>query len=67
MRKHENAVLHNEILEMEKENLLLKDEIRRMNKMITNDQKEKDNMRNSIALLSKHNQLLENKIQEEVV
>jgi hypothetical protein len=45
---------------------LIKDEIRRMNKQITNEQKDKDNIRNSINLLSKHNVLLNEKIQVEV-
>lgn len=58
-------MINNDILEYDKDTLLIKDEIRRMNKLITNDQKEKENMRNSINLLNKHNVLLENKIKEE--
>lgn len=37
-----------------------------MNKQITNEQKDKENLRNSINLLSKHNVLLNEKIQGEV-
>lgn len=66
IRKNENTIINNEILEYEKEILLIKDEIRRMNKQITSEQKDKENIRNSINLLSKHNVLLNDKIREEV-
>lgn len=59
-------MINNEILENEKEILLIKDEIRRMNKQITNEQKDKENVKNSINLLGKHNILLNEKIREEV-
>jgi hypothetical protein len=66
MRKNENTFIHNEILEYEKDILLIKDEIRRMNKQITNEQKDKENIRNSTNLLSKHNVLLNEKVRDEV-
>ena len=52
---------------MDKDVLLLMDEIRRMNKLITNEQKDKENIRNSLNLLNKHNVLLNIKIKDEVI
>jgi hypothetical protein len=60
-------MINNEILEFEKEILLIKDEIRRQNKLISDKQKEKESIRNSINLLAKHNILLNEKIREEVI
>jgi len=65
VRKNNTTLLNTEILQFEKDNNLYKDEIGKMNKDLTDIQKEKENAKNSILLLKKHILIIKEKILQE--
>lgn len=66
VKKQNTTYLNTEVLKAEKINRMMKEEIMRFNKDITDCQKDKENTRSSLLLLKKHILILKEKIKEQV-
>lgn len=66
--KHEELrYLRNDNIELDKEILGMKDDIKKMNKSCTDSKKEKESIRNGISLLKKHIEILREKCEKQVL